>query len=239
MLYKFKNLFGGTIQDNLLAAIDAENFEEIIKILNTNYIDLLSEGYIYERSRQIISFLIYKFTDSYGNNDKYREIFELIKNKYNFTYDMIKPFTRGEIMEYPEKMQIINNIFKVRESIKICNHTMVPIKNIEIQQIMINTIAILDESKKGIFAGKNKEQINDYLRINGYTIDLKSDDRNLSRIDRMLKTDKLFDYDEPVDLEIHNYDDKFTISNGRHRVTKALIEGRTEICAKKSKIQKQ
>lgn len=239
MLYKFKNLFGGgTDEDELLEAINNEEFEKIRTLFNTKNINPLSEGSLFGRPRQIIRFLIEKFTYSFKDeaNARYKEILELIKNKYDFTYDMIKPYIRGDIMDEEDKMQIINDIFKVGESKKICKHTMIPINKIKIQQIMINTIAILDESKKGIFTGKNKEHINDYLRINGYTIDKTPDDNNLDRILSMLQTDKLFDYEEPVDLVVDK--DIFIINNGRHRVTKALIEGRTEICAKKSIIQK-
>ena len=164
-------------------------------------------------------------------NDKYINIFNEIKKIYNLNNTDIKPYLMGEINNEPEKLTKIKEIFGEASTSLICTDTIISLKNIIISPDIIIAIGNLSNEKKGRFSNMTSEDIYEQLSSEGYHIE---DDGTgtgpLDRMDFILSDRPLDDISHPIHVKKLN--NKYTIDNGRHRVSRALIENRQSICVK-------
>jgi hypothetical protein len=226
---ELKNLYGGNSKE-LLDAIKLKDYDKIMENLNEVSPIVPYDG------RYPLRLLFDKYADSGYDpeddiitNEQYINIFNRIKEIYKLDNKDIKPYLKGNILENAEKIKLshINNIFGI-SSKSVCENTIIDLKKIIISPDIINAIAKLSNEKKGIFQNMTYDDIYEQLESNGYTIE---DDITgpLDRMHDILSDRPLDDINHPINVTKIN--DKYTIANGRHRISRALIENRQSICA--------
>ena len=225
---ELKNLYGGHSKE-LLDAIKLNEYDKIMEILNE-----VSPIEPYD-NKYPLRHLFDKYANSGDDpeydiitNDKYINIFNRIKEIYKLNDTDIKPYLMGDILGEYEKIDKIHKIFGI-PSKSVCANTIIDLKKIIISTPIIRAIEQLSNEKKGRFNKMTFDDISKQLLSEGYHI---ADDGTgpLKRMVDILSDRPLDDISHPIHVKKIN--DNYTINNGRHRVSRALIENRQSICAK-------